>query len=872
MRVPPPGSLKLNRVELLQDVARQLEAHHPELRDVLGDPTDPGWLLIEQVAWMVEQLSEQLDQHPRHAIQHLLNLMGYALQPALPALGVVTLETPLTGHLQTFSTDHHPLRFMATASERHSLLEFVPLELEGIPVVPARVEGIVGILERGELVDRLPPREPIFPDTHVAWTGAAAPLEAFQLEDIHFSFPLALRDRLAAIIQRYNADIKGWMTLAFDGRETPHEVGVRWRVGMASLEGEFLESEETGVQSITFPWRELSFHQLQDDAQSFQEFRPAIRLRPELLASGARLVIASNGTLRVELERGGQWLREQRLSDLLSFIRPIPAGVAERFYQTLLVTATDWDERTAPPRSGERTPIFRRLLPEATRRVPWLAAALQDPRWDSLFDGTPANVVYIRFNDRLPPGQRVRFGVLLSWHNGLGAVPPPQVYSLFFTPSGRPMLFEGGTVQDEAVTEQWRFTWPARDMASASGGTPRPGRPAPRTLEPLELFVYEVTLPATAYADGMLVVVPGAPPGLQAPNPGAALELKAVWLNPVLIANTPQVHDGRMVTLASSQHETVSLLAKDLISRPLLEAFAHHLVPVSTLERLRTLPLAQAHLRRQEKTVLDWKGLTVDCPEGLLVLNGVDADSRELGMRRGDHVDLSWYRRTDGARGNVPEGSISVVEQSSLAPLPVRRVFNPLPTVFGRNREEVDQGIARMFSPPSATLPATAADFESWAALELSDLPQPWVIRCWGYAERTLLASDWWLGSDADAKGVEEAAATLDRAGSRGLLMVVGSVTTPGTGPEFHRARLRLTRAWERLAGRLPTLDTLVVAPFVPLIHETRSGKVLRATPESPRFELKDLDGWLFAGRRVRPVPAHLWFYLNAGIVASRSV
>ena len=68
MRVPPPGLLKVDRGLLLQDVRERLAERIPHYANLDQDPTDPGWLLLEQAAWLVELLSEQLDAYPYAAV------------------------------------------------------------------------------------------------------------------------------------------------------------------------------------------------------------------------------------------------------------------------------------------------------------------------------------------------------------------------------------------------------------------------------------------------------------------------------------------------------------------------------------------------------------------------------------------------------------------------------------------------------------------------------------------------------------------------------------------------------------------------------------------------------------------------------------
>lgn len=871
MRIPPPGSLKLSREALLHDIVQQLGKRYPEMQDVIDDPADPGWLLLEQAAWMVEQLSEQLDEYPRHAVQHLLHLAGHSLNPALPAMGVTVLETPIAGRIHLFENDHHPVRFFAQSTEVEEPVEYVPIEPGSIPVVPGEIVGVYRLEARGDLVRMTPHEERAFPDTHATWLEAPIPLEALQLEDIHFTFPLALRDRLSELMSRYNQEPRGWMSLAFDGRETANEVGVRWRVGLETPRVDYFESEETGVQALSFAWKELPLHPLRADMPGDYDYRPPLKLRPEIAALGARLVLAPNGTARIEVGRGGNWLRQRPVPELVAMARPIPARIAEQFYQTLLVSITDWDERGTLPYEPVRTEIFRKLPQAATITAPWLSAALQNRAWDNLFEGEPADVIHIRLADKLAPGQSLRFGLILNRAEREESL-PLQIFALALSPGGRATMVQldvkasaqaggMGTVGSPPPLQQlWRFTWPSH-MALRGGMVAQPGG------ESLEMRCFEVNLPPAFLANGFLCVLSRKPP-----ESGERRELRGVVLNPLLLANTPMVRDGRGITLTTAMPESLSLFWRNLVSRDVLRRLEHLSLPVSCLERLRTLVLARVQVPRQAGMQEDWAGMAVDAAEGQITVNAPDITGNRLPLRRGDVVRIHWYRRTDGARANVMTKKVVLVEQSTLAPVPIRRVTNPLPMIGGQDAETVEQGISRLFGAPLRTLPVTSAEFEQWAALQLADLCPGWTLRCWGEAERSLLACDWWVGSDEDARQLDRLRQLLADAGPRALLLVVGLPRHAPAGVDFEKARQILLRSWETLVGRLPTLDTLVVAPFVPLLHETRGGVPLRASPESPRFDLKGIDGWLLEGRRVRPVPAQIWFYLNAAIVGSRSV
>ena len=86
MRIPPPGTLKLSREALMEDVKERLIKSLPHYANQEDDPTDPGWLLLEQAAWLVELLSEKLDEYPYAVVQQFVHMMGGHLLPAQPAV------------------------------------------------------------------------------------------------------------------------------------------------------------------------------------------------------------------------------------------------------------------------------------------------------------------------------------------------------------------------------------------------------------------------------------------------------------------------------------------------------------------------------------------------------------------------------------------------------------------------------------------------------------------------------------------------------------------------------------------------------------------------------------------------------------------
>ena len=106
----------------------RLAERMPSYQDNIDDPTDPGWLLLEQAAWMVELLSEQLDQYPFAVVQHFIHMMGGHLLPAQPAIGSVVVEPAGNAEMKAERSRPRRWRFFTQQSETDDVVEFVPLE------------------------------------------------------------------------------------------------------------------------------------------------------------------------------------------------------------------------------------------------------------------------------------------------------------------------------------------------------------------------------------------------------------------------------------------------------------------------------------------------------------------------------------------------------------------------------------------------------------------------------------------------------------------------------------------------------------------------------------------------------------------------
>ena len=139
-----------------------------------------------------------------------------------------------------------------------------------------------------------------------------------------------------------------------------------------------------------------------------------------------------------------------------------------------------------------------------------------------------------------------------------------------------------------------------------------------------------------------------------------------------------------------------------------------------------------------------WLDPTATTGEGAMMrLNAPDDSGFQRKIRPGKTVTLNWYRRTDGAYGNVSPGAIQVVEQPPRAEPLLLAVHNPLATFYGADRESEPEAIERMFAPSSG-IPVTPSDWEKLFRVAFGVRGRGWVVRCWGYAERNLMATELW--------------------------------------------------------------------------------------------------------------------------------
>lgn len=800
MRVSPPAGLRQNAADLLADVRDRLASRLPDRTDV-GDPTDPGWLLLEQAAWMVEQLSGQLDDYPLGIVQQLLHLMGARLLPARPALGVVGVEVERAGTLDWDPARLAPLRLFTEQSEAAEMVEFAPVE-RGVSLRPLSIAGISALRE-GELYRPAESRASAI----ALWQGALQRSTLFQGERTRYRFVAAnvenLKTALNAAIARLAEARIGWLQLEIED-EDARGLTLVARVDPAAAFAPAAPSGLTPGGDLVADWGTL------DDVGWTPSIRVAddpsvplrLRGRTPLPEGDGRILLPG---LPANLPIDGL---------LVSRAAPLPTDVCVAIWTTL----THADTRLA-----EYRPVIQRSYPEPDTAEPqWIGGAIDSDLWYRLAPG-PRTLVHVRLGE----GEgTVRVG--LVFQGGDTQVPPIQVFA----------EERSGLVPDAPLEHRiaWRLPCPARE----------PGRGSALAV------ALDVQVPAGAL--GVLVAVEG-------PCEGAIG-------NPMLVIQAPGVRDGREVPIDRNVPEGVSLLRPDIVGPDVVADLLTEPLPEETRALLRALPLAWFEVTRQEP-VVDFAGVGLDPSAGEMTLNGVDWRGVQRPFRRGDQLQLRWYRATDGGLGNVAAGALQTAEQEGGdGPLLVR-VENPLPTFYGSAREEESAAITRLFGPSDS--PVLPGDFERQFRHALGTHAAGWEIRCWTYAERALVTTALWplprLGVEGDP---DRAAllAELAEAGPEKLLVLVGPRSGEMSAADLDWARRTIRGVCARLGRRLPTVRDAVVGRLWPLTLECQG-----PMPEValPCFTVEGLAGELVdeRGRRAAPPRALL---LNAAVVQTRRV
>ncbi|MCA9568286.1 MAG: hypothetical protein KC656_10600, partial [Myxococcales bacterium] len=388
-----------------------------------------------------------------------------------------------------------------------------------------------------------------------------------------------------------------------------------------------------------------------------------------------------------------------------------------------------------------------------------------------------------------------------------------------------------------------------------------------RGVDPAELPVAPVWSEKLPDASGSLrpvvtldVTVPSGANGLLLVTDGAA---EAVLLNPVLLVNAPVVRDGRRVTVQRAIPEPVHLLYKDVLTRDTLDRLGRAGLHPSTRDRLASMPIARMTFGTDGE-IRDFRGVEVDPSEGVLVLNAPDDQGGLQPLRRGERVRMDWYRRTDAGLANLPPHSIRLVEQAPTVSPRLVSVDNPLGTLHGSDRESQEAAVQRVFGPSIPT-PVTPGDWERLVRHALGPRARGWLVRVWGYSERSLMSTALWppasLADDPRTAALDDA---LRTAGPETLLVALGPDHAVLGEEDLGWARSVEEGLVAEWADRVPLVTAALVTPLWPLVLEPASEDPGITTPA---YALKGLDGALVDGMGRRSPPPRATLLLNAAIV-----
>lgn len=800
MRVAPPSGLRLSADTLLADVRDRLATRLPAVAARATDATDPGWILLEQAAWMVEQLSSQLDAYPLAIVQQFLHLLGGRVLPARPALGVVAMELGADGVLDGDPTRPATLRLFTQQSERSEMVEFTPAE-RGVSFRRMRVASISRIVE-GEL--RVHGALPA--DGLAAWLGALQPSTAFARERVRYRLVAAnvpeLKDLLASAIKRLGEARVGWLRLEVTDEDNRGVTVVAHVDPSAAFRG----SAPTGFTQagdLVGEWATL------DDSN----WTPSIHLRDH-----PSVPVRLRGRAPMPLDEGrivfpGVPANLPVAGLLTSAAAPLPTSVCVDIWTTLT---------HAESRLAEFRPVLQRAYPALGPNEPtWIAGAIDAELWHRFAPG-PTTMVHLQLESGLG---EVRVGLVVQGEDD--TAPALEVFA----------QEAGGVLGGVSIPHRvaWRLPLPSRE----------PGKGM------VQVVALDIAVPRGT--TGLLLAVTG-------PCIGALA-------NPLLVIQAPFVRDGRDAPIERNVPTGVSLLHADIVGPEVLDDLLEEPLPADLRQRLRTLPLAWFGVTGGEP-VVDFRGVSLDACSGELTLNGVDRRGESRLLRRGDAVALTWYRRTDGALGNVAAGQLRLSEQEAGPGPTVTRVENPLPTFYGTAREDDAAAMERLFGPTDA-VPVLPADFESLFRQAIGTRGARWEVRVWAYAERALCTTALWpppsLGVPEDAERARLAAELAD-AGPEKLLVLVGSRDGVLGAEDLDWARRVIRAVCARVGRRVPTVRDAVVGQLWALTFEPRG-----ASPELlfPCFAVEGLYGTLtdVLGRAARVPPALL---LNAAIFTVR--
>ena len=567
MRVPPPGLLKLDRAALLRDLRERLAEHYPDYsnEDEL-DSTDPAWILLEQAAWLVQLLSEQLDQYPFSVVQQFVHMMGGSVIPAQPSVGVVVVNAESPGTITLERDRPAPWRFFTIQTEDIDLIEFVPVE-PSIDLRNVRILSLSEIVD-GELFCLGGSAEATGLAAHESWRQAPARSRVFNGEWIRYEL---LSNNAEDLLETVNKTIEslgerkmGWLHLQAEQASTERVV-IHAHIDLAGAFTETVPGGLTDGTDIYGQWGTL------DDST----WTPPVRIAndgtlPPMLRGTAPLPGLRSGTILIPGVPENFQVRKL----LERHAAPIPTGVVKAIWSTL----THMDQKLA-----NLSPTILRGVeaPEDALEPRWADTALAQGMWGVLADRARQTYIHIDLQEHDLHASTLRIAFVLK-NISEDDKRDIRVFGVDADGLGRVEL---------SCQEAWQLRLP-----DPEGG---------RRLVLVTAFDIKVS---EAHREILIAT---------------EYQPISVLANALMVANAPPVNDGREVIVSRNVPEGVSLLYEDVVSRSVIEHLLEHGIPPKAAEILRALPLASFSVEGQER-IRDYGGVRGEPSGGQMAVNAAE--------------------------------------------------------------------------------------------------------------------------------------------------------------------------------------------------------------------------------------------------------
>ena len=817
MRIPQPGLLQLNKDDLLRDVRDRLAERFPDYADESEyDASDPAWIILEQSAWLVELLSQQLDYYPYSMVQEFVHMMGGKLQPSVPSLGVCIAQPAEAGKIVLDDHRPAPWRFFTLQTEEMDMVEFAPVEQ--VTIRPARILNLSKVVD-GELyrIGKAKGADGI--KSMEAWQSYVKRSDIFEGEWIRYDIITSnaedLLETLNSAIEALDSRQLGWLDFRTD-QPSPEIVSVFARVDLGKA---FLTDTPTGLTmggDVQGRWGTL------DDSV----WTPPVRVKghpriPPRLKGRSPMPGARRGTILLpgipENIPVGELLERKS--------QPLPTSIVEAIW----ITLTHMDQKLASLKPSVNRGIDGIESEEEGGDEPtWVADILDKGLWSVVCDRSEQQFIHMEVGQFTPTSGPFRMAFVLKGVRE-DSIPDIRVFA-----SDR----DGGFSREPLGH---RVAWRLR-MPDPSGGQRM-------------VLVLAVDVDLESTTEEILVATEANP--------------LCTMLNAVMVANAPAISDGREVTIERNIPEPINLLFDDVVNKDVLSHLLRDNIPSDAGRIISRLSVAHMQVTGGA-AIQDFEGVWLDptatTGEGAMMrLNAPDDSGFQRKIRPGKTVTLNWYRRTDGAYGNVVPGAIQVVEQPPRAEPLLLDVHNPLSTFYGADRESEPEAIERMFSPSSG-IPVTPSDWEKLFRVAFGVRGRGWVVRCWGYAERNLMATELWpvdntgLALDRDKTRLQR---SIERAGPETLLVVVGSKGGLISDSDLDWARGLIRGLVRKQQERIPIVKDVIVTKFYPLVlHSSQEAQC-----PLPTFSIDDMNGTLEDSNGHKSTVSRGRLLLNAGVV-----